>query len=409
MQNNIIRYVLNEHFGNAVELLTDCGEFNSRLHGMEAIEGKYLRCEAHLDALRIVGREAICMGRFAIAEDPDAACLLALLLGEFVSEQPEMAVQAVTLLHNSSPEIRQSARRGLRLASYRHIEPLLRALLSQSKWDSTSATALDILAFHRVTVRAEIGSPPIEEDDEITWLLAEAGGRIPGAWKATHLRQFIGHASPRVREAALRASARCGLPDLPAFCREATLKAAPHEAIEFLGVVGSPEDLPRLQRAAQSAADLAVAKAALNGLGRLALPAAVPFLLEFLDHAELAECAVAAIERITGEQVPRGKPPAEPPPNLTEDELDFWEPIAPIDVPRARDWWKANAARFNPAKRYQAGLIVSDDPLGPVFDQLPLAVRYDVYLRERALTPGTPDWELETWPKYQRNPTWSHS
>ena len=42
--------------------------------------------------------------------------------------------------------------------------------------------------------------------------------------------------------------------------------------------------------------------------------------------------------------------------------------------------------------------------LGPVFDQLPLAIRYDVYLRERALTPGTPDWELETWTWQQKNP-----
>jgi len=37
--------------------------------------------------------------------------------------------------------------------------------------------------------------------------------------------------------------------------------------------------------------------------------------------------------------------------------------------------------------RYQAGLCISDDPLGLVFGQLPLAIGYDVYLRERALTP----------------------
>lgn len=41
----------------------------------------------------------------------------------------------------------------------------------------------------------------------------------------------------------------------------------------------------------------------------------------------------------------------------------------------------------------QADLSVSDDPLGPVFDQLPLNIRYDVYLRQRAVVPGTPDWE----------------
>lgn len=33
--------------------------------------------------------------------------------------------------------------------------------------------------------------------------------------------------------------------------------------------------------------------------------------------------------------------------------------------------------------RYQSGRIVNDAPLGPVFGQLPLAMRYDVYLHER--------------------------
>ncbi len=195
-------------------------------------------------------------------------------------------------------------------------------------------------------------------------------------------------------------SARSGLAELAEFCREATRKAYPNEAIEFLGIVGSAHDLPDLQRAATN---LTTSTAALNGLGRLGLTAAVPFLLEHLSDSELADCAAAAIERITGQEVLRGPSP-EPPPQLTEDERDLWEPKPPVDVPRAREWWNANAARFDPAKRYQAGLCVSDDPLGPVFDQLPLAFRYDVYLRERALTPGTPDWELETWPWKQKCP-----
>jgi hypothetical protein len=75
-----------------------------------------------------------------------------------------------------------------------------------------------------------------------------------------------------------------------------------------------------------------------------------------------------------------------------------------VDVRGARAWWDANAPRFESTGRYQAGLRVSDEPLGPVFDQLPATVRYDVYLRERALVPGTPDWELETWTWRQRCP-----
>jgi hypothetical protein len=113
----------------------------------------------------------------------------------------------------------------------------------------------------------------------------------------------------------------------------------------------------------------------------------------------------AAIEPIIVQELPRGTPP-EPAHDLTEDELYPWEPQRPVGVPDARVWRKSNAARFDPAKRYQAGFNVTDAPLGPVFDQLPLAIRYDVYLRERALTPGTPDWELETWTWKQKNPAW---
>ena len=121
-------------------------------------------------------------------------------------------------------------------------------------------------------------------------------------------------------------------------------------------------------------------------------------------YSELADCAFAASERITDQEVPRGSA-SESPPGLTKDELDLWEPQPSVDLPRARDWWKSNAVRFDPAKRYQTGLNVSDAPLGPVFDQFSLAIRYDIYLHERALTPGTPDWELETWTWKQKNPS----
>jgi hypothetical protein len=115
---------------------------------------------------------------------------------------------------------------------------------------------------------------------------------------------------------------------------------------------------------------------------RLGLLARVPFLLDLMAAAELAEPAAAAFWRITGQEVPRSPAP-EPPPGLTEDELDLWEPQPPVDLPRVRDWWKSNAARFDPAKRYQTGRNVCDAPLGPVFEQLPLAIRYDVFLRQR--------------------------
>jgi HEAT repeat protein len=427
----LVESSVREHIANATQLL-ELLRNPSRLpaNGV-AFQTWCQRCEANLDGLRVAGAKALRLGKATMDVDHEVASVVALLMAEAEGDQPDTTPDAVSLLRHESPEVRQAAWWGLRLASSRHVEPHLRALLGKPKWDFASAAALDILTFHRLPVQAELGAPPDEEGDENAWLLAEAGGRMRGAWNATHLKQFLGHASPRVRESALRASARCGLPELPASCREATSQLEPAEAIEFLGVVGSPEDLSRLQGIVQSAVAAArtergspepqhiatpgasgtstpslslqpaagletrapaVAKAALNGLGRLGLPSAVPFLLDLMESPELAEPAAAAIWRITGQEVPRGPAP-EPPPGLTEDELDLWEPQPPVDAPRARDWWKANAARFDPAKRYQTGLNVTDAPLGPVFDQLPLAIRYDIYLRERALTPGTPDWE----------------
>src|SRR5262249_46663787 len=157
--------------------------------------------------------------------------------------------------------------------------------------------------------------------------------------------------------------------------------------IEFLGVVGSRDDLTRLQGIAtgsgHGATELPMANAGVVALGRLGFVGAIPTLLYLLDESDLSEAAASAIARIVGEDVPRGVLPA-PPPGMSDDDLDAWEPVAPIDTPRAREWWAAHAPRFDPKKRYQSGLCVSDDPLGPVFDQLPPAVRNDLYLRQRA-------------------------
>ena len=238
---------------------------------LDWLERTCRRCDANLDGLRIGGPDAINLALAYVQDDSDIAAVLALLLAESVSNQPATAEQAVALLRDESPEARRAAWWGLRLANPQHVEPHLRALLGKPAWDYASAAALDVLAFHRLPFTADLGAPPDDADAEITWFLAEAGGRMRGAWKAAQLKRFIGHACARVPTAALRASARCGLRELVELCREATADSGPPVAISFLGVVGSAEDLPRLQRVAQTS-DPASAAAAVQGLGRLGLP-----------------------------------------------------------------------------------------------------------------------------------------
>jgi hypothetical protein len=391
-----------QHIGNASQFLAALRALPFRLSSRNLFANLSLRCEANLDALRIGGQAAVEMVQASIEDDAEVASVLALLLAERVDGQPEGVAQAVSLLQHEKPEIRQAAWWGLRLASPRNLEKHLRSLHGKPKLDFAFAAALDILAFHRLPAQADLGDLAGGQEDEIAWLLVEAGGRMRGAWNVIQLKQFLGHAAKRVREAALRASARCGVPELLKSCREATSQVNPAalESISFLGVIGSHDDLPLLLRATSNPA---AAIAAVGGLGRLGLAASVPSLLDFLEIPELTEYAAAAMKRITGQTLPRGAPP-KPPANLSEEELDLWEPTPPVDMPRARDWWKANASQFDANKRWQAGLCVSDDPLGPVFDQLPLGIRYDVYLRQRALVPDAPDWELETWTWKQRQP-----
>ena len=359
-----------------------------------------IRCEANLDALRIAGSRAIFLCQTALESDSDVGSVLALLLA-VTNNQPEAAEQAVALLSHATPDIREAAWRGLRLANPTHSAQPLKDLAARSNCNFDSVAALDILAFHRLPVRhdfTELSDAP----EEIAWLLAEAGGRLPKALNTSDLKQFIGHPSSRVREAALRASARCGVSNLIELCRESAAQTSSNlsEAVDFLGVVGTQDDLALLQNAVSNPS---IAKAAVSALGRIGFSAAVPFLMELLSSPELAGDSAAAVERITGHKLPVGAAP-DPPPDLTEEELDLWEPTPPVDVSRANSWWKATAGRFDPNMRWQAGFCVSDEPLGSVFDQLPLGIRYDLYLRQRALAPGTPDWELETWTWKQKNP-----
>jgi HEAT repeat protein len=340
------------------------------------------------------------MFQTATNQDEELVSVAVLALAESEYNQRESAERAVELLSHKSPEVRRVARQGLRLAHPANIEYQLRGLLGRLNWNRTTAAALDVLAFHRLPLEVELAKVPDDDCDDVAWSLVEAGGRIPGTWTVDHLVFFLKNFSMRVREAALRASARSGISELLNTCREALKSGGPPEAIAFLGVVGSVEDQLGLEGAASNPA---LTGPALEGLGRLGHPTTIDFLLEFLSHPEWTETAAEAFERITGVPVVRGAPPS-PPENLTEDELDLWEPVAPIDVSATRAWWKANSHRFDPSKRWQAGLNVSDDPLGEVFDRLPMNARYDVYLRQRALVPGTPDWELETWPWKQKNP-----
>jgi hypothetical protein len=367
------------HIALATELLTGLRFACLDGSGPASLDDMWSRARASVEALgrdRAASIEVACA---AAAADPDAASVAVLLLAEDGSA--ESVSRIVGFLRDPSCEPRDAAWWGLRLANIGAIADDLHALAAEATADYATATARDALAAHRRAVAVPVPDNFESLPEDVAWLTAQARGRSDGAWDAALLSRFLAHPSAVVKATALQAAARARFRDIVHFCRS----CSEPECVDFLGVVGGAEDLASLRRSA-TAGEAELARSAIAGLGKLGSTAAMPTLLDLLDDEQLAKPAASAIGRLTGERVRRDASNA-------------------IDVAATREWWSSHAASFDPAKRYQAGLNVTDEPLGAVFDELPHRLRRDVYLRERALSPHAPDWELETWPWRQRRPS----
>lgn len=379
--------VVREHLDNAAELAAKIRTANERREPRAWLSQVCRRCEDNLEGLRLVRQYSIDLAYESMSDDPEIASVLAILLAELAFEDPTAADKAVDLLQSHSSDIREWAWWGLRLA------PLCNAL-TESLRSLSLDSAYDILAFHRQPM--PIGH---KSQSDSLWFLLEAIGRSDTPWAPSQLEEFLSHPDPAVRYAALRASARRHLPELLDICRS---HAESPEALEFLGIIGSEKELPLFQRAL---ADKETGHAALNALGRLGLPQSMPSILDSLKVSSHAETAASSFERITGQPVIR-RPLQDLPTHLSEDELDTRDTRGPIDLAATRRLWQSLSAKFTFESRWQSGLSISHAPLSDgIFERLPLQSGYDIYLRERAFHPHTPDWELETWIWNQKTPS----
>ncbi len=383
-------HILLVHFESLADLVGNIG-----------IPSEALRAGAELDALMIWGRDA---GDLAIAElaAPKAPERLTAATITVLALQAEEAYPTIVRhFCGDNPEFQDAVRIGLRLSNP---EGILRALLEAVKVasDLTKIAFVDVATFHRRNPHVDPRVLTKVDDPSYRAILLESIGRLR---EPTLVLHFEADSDPVVRRVFWRSLALSGDLVLPNRCRKKCVQDPPcHDAIRFLGVVGSVEDLPLLKKLAQVEE---TAQPAVQALGILGASEAIPELIRMLSDPRTAHVAADALERITGRGVARSDPPP-PPDHLTEDELDFWfhpgDPIPEV----AHEWWRQNHYYFERNKRYQAGRCVSDDPLGSGFDELPDTIRRDVYLRERALHPQTtPDWELDTWPCHHRNPGWA--
>jgi uncharacterized protein (TIGR02270 family) len=382
--------ILQLHFESLADLIANIG-----------ISSEAQRAEAEMDALMIWGSDARDLAIAELSEPEASERLTAATLTALALQAEEAYPAIVQHFCSDNPEFQNAIRLGLRLCNP---EGIFRALLEAAAdaSDMTKIALVDVATFHRRRPLVDLRKLMNVDDPTYRAILLEAMGRLREPALALH---FETDTDPIVRRVFWRSLARSGDASITNRCRQRSVQDQPcHDAIRFLGVVGSAQDIPLLMKLAQSEN---TSQPAIHALGILGSSEVIPELIHLLREPSTAQSAANALERITGRMVPRSDPPP-PPEHLTEEELDFWfHPGDPIPD-AAEEWWQQNRYYFERGKRYQAGLCLSDDPLGPVFDQLPDDVRRDIYLRQRVLQfELTPDWELETWPRYHRNPAWA--
>jgi uncharacterized protein (TIGR02270 family) len=348
------------------------------------------RAEAHIDGLRIAGRDGVEMALERLTSSGTfGATAATFVLWESGTSSARQA--CLTTFETGEPAVRD----GIRIA-FRHLpaddlrEPLLRA---RHRTPEVAAAAADVLAFHRVSMPS-FDALLKHADVAVRRLALGAAGRARSL-SAQDVRDAVGHEDATIRDAAWRSAASAGSAGLPSLCRGAAASGDP-VAVAFLGVVGDASDVPSLMAAARQPA---VSQAAVAALGALGLVTAVPFLLELMADAALGGAATAAYRRITGASAVEGEKPFPPPPeSADQDEADGLPP----DPEKAKADWRRREGAMSPEVPWQAGIAVPPGGVPSRFDDLPLDARRDVYLRARCAGGAVRDLELEALAARQR-------
>lgn len=338
------------------------------------------RAEAHLDALRIAGLNAVDLALTGLAEGEGfaAAASAFVLLDAGPDHHAPVADALIEGSENALEGVRQAAR-------HRSLPPLHETLrqLSDAPDLVRVAVATDLLAFHREPLE-DVSRLLSATQPDIVAIGFESGGRT-GSLTPTDLGNGFEHPDESVRRAALEAAARMGVKSVLEWCRRVTQSevAGDGEAVRFLGVLGAVEDLEHLNGALERTT---FATDAIRAMGSLGHTQSIPTLIALTSDEELGPEALMAYQQITGAD---GL-------TATEGEVDDPEPTgaAPDPDQVAADWARREGD-LDPSSRWHRGIELRDDR-PPPFENLPLEGRREVYLRLRSRF-GTriPDVELE--------------
>jgi hypothetical protein len=305
------------------------------------------RLDAHLEGLALAAREAGNVLEAAFhGHDADAAFAAAAAL--LMTREPASRERAVQALGVVSPPARGGIAEALCYAPpVPAILDVLRLRLGRSS--TPDAVALEILSFHRSLDPDGLSFAATAAEPGTRRAVARAWGRIGG--RAPWIERLAAAEEPEVRDHALAAAARRGLPwvlpRLRDICRDGVQVSA--ESIRLLARLGDRSDIDLLRACAGRPG---LGEAAIGGLATLGYLECADALVGFVDDVGLARSAGCAFNRITGWSPPATHDGRD----MQEVEDATFEDLRSVpDAGATRAAWRERRGDFDPSMRWRGG------------------------------------------------------
>jgi uncharacterized protein (TIGR02270 family) len=338
----------------------DLGEFEERF-------------EAHIDGL-MVGEELaveVCMGR---AEEGDFGELHAAVRVFCRRNRMDLVLRALDGLDPEDTDKGNAVANALKDELPGEWQGNLIEMLSARDDDPKSVFVLAAVIGHRrVGATVELLNAMPNAPASVLPKVLRALGRLRDRESRDGLLRYLRHEDDLVRETAALAVLRAGNRDFLDRIREEARGGRP--LIIPLGLAGDRSTLEILSGEAwtgQAKAEIPIA------MGMLGDVTGVPKMLSSLEDPETAESAALALQILTGGQIDEDVfvPEEVDEDELSEEERKKWKagerPMRPdgrpfgttvrrlcADPGRWREWWAANASRFDPTVRYRNGKLFS--------------------------------------------------
>ena len=356
----------------------------SRKHTLREYAELNERIEAHLQGLLVAEPAALVtwLRPQLIGDDRDevfAAAYALLRLAE-----PASTHAVVVEFSRAAGPVLAGLRDALSFGPEALFAAEMQSALEQAK-PITAVSAAVVLANHRLL---DASSPRLarlleDTDDAVCALawraatVADAAAPLTAPKRPFH--HALAHAAPAVRSAGWAAAAWSGQARAMPLLRQFAGRGE-FPALHWLAVLGGPEDVPLLQKAALEISDGA-ARCAL--LARFGHPSALNALLLWMNDSDMALAVAAgeAFTRITGAEI-RGQRKTLPVP---EDADEFTREMAPEvwfpDVPKARALMERHGVEWAAGTRWCTGLRLDAEVSRDLLARLDLEVRWDVAAR----------------------------